>query len=82
MTKTPKAARSDKAAPMVSVFDGRRCLGFVLPKGKSGFEATTADDRLLGLFPSQKEAADAISKVAGSIVADIVEEHQSSEAAP
>jgi hypothetical protein len=47
--------------PVVSVFDGRDCLGFILSKGKSGFLAITVDDRDLGLFDSQREAADALT---------------------
>jgi hypothetical protein len=38
------------SSPMVSVFDGRDCLGFILSRGKAGFQAITADDRELGLF--------------------------------
>jgi hypothetical protein len=43
------------------VYDGRECLGFILARGKLGFEAFTSDERSLGLFPTQREAADAIS---------------------
>jgi hypothetical protein len=50
------------SSPMVSVFDGRDCLGFILSRGKAGFQAITADDRELGLFWSQQEAADALSQ--------------------
>jgi hypothetical protein len=47
--------------PMVSVFDGRKCLGIVLSRGPKGFEAFTADERSLGLFPTQADAANALS---------------------
>jgi hypothetical protein len=42
--------------PLVSIYDGQRCLGFILARGKTGFEAFAADERSLGLFQSQKEA--------------------------
>jgi hypothetical protein len=51
---------------MLSVYvpnpDGRntRCIGFILPRGTRGFEAF-ADDRSLGLFQSQRAAADALA---------------------
>ena len=45
---------------IVSVYDGRHCLGFVLRRA-NGFEAYTADERSLGTFPTMKAAADAIS---------------------
>jgi len=37
-----------------------RCLGFVLGRGPAGFEAFTADERSLGLFPNEKQAANAL----------------------
>ena len=46
---------------MVAVYDGRACLGHVLERGKAGFEAFDADNRSLGIFPSQREAAAAIT---------------------
>lgn len=45
----------------LAVYDGTRCIGFLMPRGKSGVEAFDADDRSLGLFPNEKAAADAIS---------------------
>jgi hypothetical protein len=50
-----------QAARLVSVFneDGT-CLGFVLARGLAGFEAFTADDRSLGVFPAAKQAANAL----------------------
>jgi hypothetical protein len=44
------------------VYDGQQCLGHVLARGKTGFEAFDRDDRSLGLFPntasSSKRAPD------------------------
>ena len=34
----------------LSVYDGRTCLGFLLPRGKQGVEALDADERSLGIF--------------------------------
>ena len=48
---------------MAAVYDGRACLGHVLGRGKAGFEAFDADNRSLGIFPSQREAAAAIMGV-------------------
>jgi hypothetical protein len=41
------------------VYDGRRCLGFLMSRGKAGVEAFDAADRSLGIFPDQKSAASA-----------------------
>ena len=49
---------------MQSVYDGRECVGFIVSRGRLGYEAYTADERSLGLFPTTKLAADAISEVA------------------
>jgi len=46
--------------PMVSVYDGREWVGFVLARGKLGFEALDRGEYALGIFPAQREAADAI----------------------
>ena len=46
--------------PMVSVYDGRDCLGFILARGKLGFEAFDAQERSAGIYPTQREAADAL----------------------
>lgn len=55
MRATPQPSR------MVSVFDGRTCLGMILSRGNKGYEAFTADERSLGLFPTQQAAANALS---------------------
>jgi hypothetical protein len=34
------------------VYDRQQCLGHVLARGKTGFEAFDRDDRPLGLFPN------------------------------
>jgi hypothetical protein len=40
------------APTMVSVFDGRELAGFILSRGKLGFEAIDRDEKSLGLFPT------------------------------
>jgi hypothetical protein len=56
----------NRAAPeqslLVSVYDGRTCVGLILARGKSGFEAFDRDDKSLGLFKTQEAATNAISE--------------------
>ena len=49
---------------MLSVYDGQRCLGHIIVRGKRGFEAFDADDNSLGVFLSDHEAADAVTNAA------------------
>jgi hypothetical protein len=48
---------------------GTRCIGHIVSRGKTGFEGFNADDKSLGIFPTTKSAADAVTesnvKVAG-----------------
>jgi hypothetical protein len=48
-------------SPFVSVYSGRVCGGFIINHGRCGFEAFDADHPSLGLFATEKAAADAIS---------------------
>jgi hypothetical protein len=50
---------------LLSVYDGRHCLGFVLPRGKLGFEAFDCDEQSKGLFTTQQEAAAVLSTAGG-----------------
>ncbi len=50
-------------ACMLSVYAGRECVGFILARGKTGFEAFTAGQKSLGIFPTQKAAAAALPDV-------------------
>jgi hypothetical protein len=45
----------------LSVHSGRECIGHILNRGKLGFEVYDVNDVSLGLFPTQKAAADALS---------------------
>jgi hypothetical protein len=47
--------------PFASVYDDRSRLGVILVRGRGGFEAYAADDHSLGLFPSPRKAAAAIT---------------------
>ena len=49
---------------MLSVYDGQRCLGHIIKRGKRGFEAFNHNDQSLGVFPSDHEAADALTHAA------------------
>jgi hypothetical protein len=48
--------------PIIPVISGKVCLGFILARGPAGFEALTADERSLGLFATQHEAAAAVMR--------------------
>lgn len=48
------------APALLSVFDGRRCAGFLLHRGPAGWEAFTADAVSIGVFPTRQDAANAI----------------------
>jgi len=51
------------SSPLLSVYDGQRCVGFVFARGKQGLEAFNGDQRSLGTFPTQREAAVAVMEV-------------------
>jgi hypothetical protein len=50
-------AQSTTRQSFTSVYDGTHCLGHLLGRGKTGWEAFDADDKSLGIYPTQKEAA-------------------------
>jgi hypothetical protein len=43
---------------MVSVYDGQVCLGFVIARGRRGYEAFDAGERSLGVFETRAPAND------------------------
>ena len=51
------------SSPMVSIYDGQRCCGWVFARGKQGFEAFTAAQQSLGTFVTQREAVVAVMEV-------------------
>jgi hypothetical protein len=54
--------RERTASAMFSIYDGRICVGHILGRGRSGFEAFTAQDESLGLFASQQDAINELNK--------------------
>jgi hypothetical protein len=51
--------------PRLAVYDGQRCLGHILGRGKLGHEAFDADHKSIGVFSSVKFAANALSEREG-----------------
>jgi hypothetical protein len=47
-------------SPLAYVYDGQRCLGHVLGRGKLGFEAFTANEQSIALFATARQAADGL----------------------
>jgi hypothetical protein len=59
-------AKSDQALlSMLTIYDGRECIGHLYLRGKLGVEAYDSDDRSLGVYPNQNAAANAVSLAAG-----------------
>ena len=56
---------------LLSVYDGRDCLGFILARGKLGYEAFDRDERTLGISRNYRDAANAISKAASATTRDL-----------
>jgi hypothetical protein len=54
------------ASNLVSVYDGTTCLGHMLRKPRIGYEAYNRDDKPIGLFNSQREAANALTDAAAN----------------
>ena len=44
---------NSRPSPLSSVYDGRICRGFVIARGKLGFEAFDSDERSFGVYPTQ-----------------------------
>jgi hypothetical protein len=51
---------------LLSVYDGQHIRGFVLARGKAGYEVFTANQVSLGLFRTATDAADEISAACSS----------------
>ena len=47
-------------SPLAYVYNGRECLGFVLSRGRAGFEAFDHEENSLGRFPTAAAAANAV----------------------
>jgi hypothetical protein len=48
---------------MINVYDSRHCVGFVLARGRRGYEAFNAGERSLGMFESKDAAIDECVKM-------------------
>jgi len=48
-----------------ALYSGRTCLGFILNRGRSGYEAFDCDDKSIGIFETQQLAADTLSEREG-----------------
>jgi hypothetical protein len=59
-TVAHRRAGGNSKISLVSVYEDRICRGFIISRGKLGFEAFGCDERSLGIFPSQREAANAL----------------------
>jgi hypothetical protein len=56
------AATAARSSPLLSAYDGQHCIGFVCSRGKLGFEAFDTEERSLGIYATQREAAAAIMR--------------------
>ena len=52
--------RSTNKPPMICVYRGRDCAGFVVARGPKGYEAFDHEERPIGLFADEHAAAAAI----------------------
>ena len=55
-------ATAARSSPLLSAYDGQRCIGFVCSRGKLGFEAFDSEERSLGVYGTQHEATAAIMR--------------------
>jgi hypothetical protein len=62
-TKTKTASKP--VAAMLSVYDGQRCIGHLLARGRSGWESFDTEQKSLGLFSTQAAAACAVHNAVG-----------------
>jgi hypothetical protein len=49
-----------ETAALWSIYRGQASAGFVLSRGKLGYEAFNASEKSLGIFPTRGDAANAI----------------------
>jgi hypothetical protein len=61
---SPTTERLALPPAMLAVYDGQRCIGHLVNRGRSGLQALDANDRSLGVFATAQAAADAISNTA------------------
>ncbi len=64
-TSTPRRRagrrqRPEAAIQRTAVYDGRKCVGSIIVRGKTDYEAFDRDKRSVGVFKTQREAVGAI----------------------
>ena len=52
--------------PMMSIYDGQQCIGFVIARARQGHEAFDRQERSLGHFKTAAQAANAVADAAQS----------------
>jgi hypothetical protein len=50
------------ATSLLTITDGRACVGWIIARGKRGYESFSADERSLGVFSTQAAAVDECMK--------------------
>jgi hypothetical protein len=54
-------SRTDHSTPMLSVYDGQVCVGFVLARGLREYEAFDAGEQSLGVFATRDAAVNKLT---------------------
>jgi hypothetical protein len=62
--KTARTLVNPTSTPLVPIISARRCIGFLLRRGREGVEAYDANERSLGIFLDPIEAAAAVESAA------------------
>jgi hypothetical protein len=57
MSKQPPPITS-----LISVMIDNKCIGYLIKRGKTGFEAFNSDDKSLGMFAEEHDAVAAVMK--------------------
>jgi hypothetical protein len=57
------ARSSDKSSAAMSVYDGRRCIGFIIAHGRTSYESFDVDQHSVGLFSHERDAAAALWRI-------------------
>ena len=58
----PSTNDLDRPAAMLAVYDGQRCIGHVVNRGKTGAEAFDVNEKSIGLFKNTTDEATACWK--------------------
>ena len=62
----PNRSRTEQSKPMISIYDGRQCVGFVLARGRSGYEAFDGGERSVGMFKTKDAAINKLKDNGGA----------------